>query len=700
MRPSLLDPFFKPIARLPGVGPKLSKYYDRLLRAPHGQSARVVDLLFHVPVDQVDRSLSAAVKDAPLHQIVTLKVTVEQYNAPRSRYAPHKVIVGDASGDLALAFFDPKFSLAKYKLQLGAERIVSGKLELYDGYRQMSGKIIVLDIEKADELPSIEAVYAQTEGLTNWLIGKSARTALSTVPTLPEWQDEAWLKRQAWPNFGHALAKLHKPTGPADLEEGNLNLTRLAFDELLAGQLALLMVRSRMKAAAGRATEGDGSISRRLRAGLPFALTGAQERAITEIEKDMAAPERMLRLLQGDVGSGKTLVGLMAMARAAEAGRQSVMMAPTEILARQHFERISPMAEACGMGCALLTGRLKQSERRPVLEGLSSGAISICFGTHALFQDDVEFSDLALAVVDEQHKFGVHQRLALQRKGQAVDLLVMTATPIPRTLVLTYFGDMDVSIIDEKPPGRKPIDTRALPLERLDDVIAGLGRAISEGARIYWVCPLVSESEFLEDVAAAEQRFEMLAEIFPGKVGLVHGKMPGPEKDAAVASFAKGETSLLVATTVIEVGVDVPAATVMVIEHAERFGLAQLHQLRGRVGRGGDRSSCLLLYKAPLGEVATARLKVMRDTEDGFKIAEEDLKLRGEGDVLGTRQSGSPGFRLANLAVHATLLAAARDDAKLVIERDAQLLSERGKALRVLLYLFEQDEAVRLLRAG
>ncbi|MBY0613216.1 MAG: ATP-dependent DNA helicase RecG, partial [Beijerinckiaceae bacterium] len=592
------------------------------------------------------------------------------------------------------------FSLAKYKLQIGAERIVSGRLELYDGYRQLSGKIIVLYPDRADDLPSIEPVYAQTEGLTNWLIGKSARAALSILPKLPEWQDAAWLLRQGWSDFTAALQRLHRPREASDLSEGNPYLSRLAFDELLAGQLALLMVRSRMKAAAGRATIGDGSITARLRAGLPFALTGAQERAIAQIEADMAAPERMLRLLQGDVGSGKTLVGLMAMARAAEAGRQSVMMAPTEILARQHFERIAPLAEACGMTCALLTGRLRQSERRPVLEGLAAGSISICFGTHALFQDDVAFHDLALAVVDEQHKFGVHQRLALQRKGQAVDLLVMTATPIPRTLVLTYFGDMDVSIIDEKPPGRKPIDTRALPLDRLDEVIAGLGRAMSEGARVYWVCPLVSESEHLEDVAAAEQRFATLAEAFPGKVGMVHGKMPGPEKDAAVASFASGDTSVLVATTVIEVGVDVPEATVMVIEHAERFGLAQLHQLRGRVGRGGDRSSCLLLYRAPLGEVATARLKVMRETEDGFRIAEEDLKLRGEGDVLGTRQSGSPGFRLANPTVHAALLAAARDDAKLIIERDPQLVTERGKALRVLLYLFEQDEAVRLLRAG
>ena len=700
MRPGILDPLFAPLSRLAGVGPKLATLYDRLLSTQPGQQARVVDLLFHLPQDFIDRSVSASVRDAPLDSIVTLKVTVEQYNQPRSRASPHKVIVGDQTGDLALAFFDPKFSLAKYKLQIGAERIVSGRMELYDGYRQIAGKIVILETERAGELPNVEAVYAQTEGLGNWQIGKLMRTALAKVPALPEWQDEAWLKQQGWDSVNRSLERLHRPNTIAAVPASDPHRARLAYDELLAGQIALLLVRSRMKTAAGRSTIGDGRIVAMLRKSLPFALTGAQERAIGEIEADLAAPERMLRLLQGDVGSGKTLVGLMAMARAAEAGRQSVMMAPTEILARQHYERIAPMAEACGLKCALLTGRLKQSERQPVLDGLASGAVDICFGTHALFQADVTLHDLALAVVDEQHKFGVHQRLALGRKGAAVDLLVMTATPIPRTLVLTYFGDMDVSILDEKPPGRKPIDTRAIPLDRLDNVVEGLDRVIGEGARIYWVCPLVAESEHLDDVAAAETRFAALNEAFPGKVGLVHGKLPGAEKERAIADFARGLTSILVATTVIEVGVDVPAATIMVIEHAERFGLAQLHQLRGRVGRGGDKSVCLLLYRTPLGEVAAARIKVMRETEDGFRIAEEDLKLRGEGDLLGTRQSGSPGFRLADLAVHANLLAAARDDAKLIVARDADLTSERGAALRVLLYLFEQDAAIKLLRAG
>jgi ATP-dependent DNA helicase RecG len=436
-----------------------------------------------------------------------------------------------------------------------------------------------------------------------------------------------------------------------------------------------------------------------IRAALPFAPTGAQERAIADILRDMAQPERMLRLLQGDVGAGKTLVAVFAMAAAAEAGRQAALMAPTEILARQHHERLAPLFAAAGLTPALLTGKMRAGERRAVLDGLADGTIAVVVGTHALFQDDVAFADLALAVVDEQHRFGVHQRLALSRKGPGVDLLAMTATPIPRTLVLSYFGDMDVSILDEKPPGRKPIDTRLVSLDRMDEVIGGIARAVAAGAQVYWVCPLVSESE-VTDLAAAEDRLEDLSRRFGEAVGLVHGRMSTTAKDAAIEAFAGGQTAILVATTVIEVGVDIPNASIMVIEHAERFGLAQLHQLRGRVGRGAARSSCILLYKGPLGETAEARLKMLRETEDGFRIADEDLRLRGEGDLLGAKQSGLPGFRLVRLPAHQALIAAARDDARLILARDPGLASPRGEALRTLLYLFERDEAVRLLRSG
>jgi ATP-dependent DNA helicase RecG len=468
---------------------------------------------------------------------------------------------------------------------------------------------------------------------------------------------------------------------------------------LLAGQVALALVRAHLRRPSGRATLGTGHLRKKLAGALPFALTPSQTRAIASITADLAKPERMLRLLQGDVGSGKTVVALMAAAAVVEARRQAALMAPTELLARQHFNTVAPLAAAAGINVAILTGRERGPERSDMLARLAFGDIQVLIGTHALFQEEVAFCDLALAIVDEQHRFGVHQRLALARKGEAVDVLVMTATPIPRTLVLTYFGDMDISELREKPAGRAPVDTRTVPLDRYEEVVDAVGRALAEGARVYWVCPLVEESENV-DLNAAEERFAALKERFGAAVGLVHGRMKGADKDRAMERFTLGETRLLVATTVIEVGVDVPEASVIVIEHAERFGLAQLHQLRGRVGRGAAHSTCLLLYKGPLGETATARLKIMRETQDGFRIAEEDLRLRGEGDVLGTRQSGMPAFKVARIEVHGKYIGAARDDAALVLARDPTLATPRGEALRHLLYLFERDEAVRLIRAG
>ncbi|MDB5508145.1 MAG: ATP-dependent helicase RecG [Hyphomicrobiales bacterium] len=701
MRPDILNPLFALVATLPGVGPKTSPLFDKALSPPHGGPARVADLLFHLPHSGIDRRSRPKIAEASHDGIVTLEVRVVDHRPPggRNAKAPFRVLVEDDTGDLLLVFFLANHNWIERSLPIGATRWVSGKLELWDGHLQMVHPDKVLDEAGLAKLPPVEPVYGLTEGLGQRAVQKAVEGALTRMPPMPEWIDGPLLAQKRWPDFAHALIALHRPEGPEALDPQHPARLRLAYDELLASQVALGLMRARMRRLGGRASLGTGRISNSILAALPFRPTGAQEQALTEIRADLAADVRMLRLLQGDVGSGKTLVALLAMATVVEAGRQAAMMAPTEILARQHYERMVPLAEAAGLRIALITGRDKAAERSRTLAGLEAGEIDIAIGTHALFQESVGFRDLALAVVDEQHRFGVHQRLALGSKGEAVDILVMTATPIPRTLVLTYFGDMDVSMLREKPAGRQPIDTRAVAIERLDEVVAGVGRAIQAGARVYWVCPLVDENEDL-DLAAATERRDVLAQFFGDRVGLVHGQMKGREKDAAMEAFQRGQTDILVATTVIEVGVDVPEATVMVIEHAERFGLAQLHQLRGRVGRGSGRSTCLLLYKAPLGQVAQARIEIMRETEDGFRIAEEDLRLRGEGEVLGTRQSGTPGFRLASLDVHGALLPVARDDARMIVDQDPDLASERGQAVRLLLYLFNRDEAMKLLRAG
>jgi ATP-dependent DNA helicase RecG len=699
MRPSLLNPLFAAVTTLTGVGPHLEKLYRRLFGRE--QPARVIDLLFHLPTGAIDRRARPKLRDVVPDTVVTVAVTVDRHRPPpphRPR-VPYQVYTSDETGDLTLTYFNARKDYLQKLLPVGERRYVSGTVALYDHMRQMVHPDRVVAEADLAKLPLVEPVYPLTEGLSLNQIRKAADAALARLPDLPEWQEASWVARERFPSFAEALRVLHRPTEPADLLPEGLAWSRLAYDEFLAGQLALALVRAHLRRPAGRATPGTGHIRKKLIEALPYSLTPSQGRAVADIVSDLGKPERMLRLLQGDVGSGKTVVALLAAAAVIEGGRQAALMAPTEILARQHFNTVAPLAAAAGINVAILTGRERGRERNDILEKLAFGDIHVLIGTHALFQEEVEFRDLALAVVDEQHRFGVHQRLALAKKGEAVDVLVMTATPIPRTLVLTYFGDMDVSELREKPAGRQPIDTRVVPHSRLDEVVGAVGRALAEGRRVYWVCPLVEVTENT-DLAAAEERFAALKERFGAMVDLVHGRMKGGEKDLAMERFAAGETRLLVATTVIEVGVDVPEATVMVIEHAERFGLAQLHQLRGRIGRGSEHSSCLLLYKGPLGETAKARLNIVRETEDGFRIAEEDLKLRGEGDVLGTRQSGLPGFRVARIETHGKLIGAARDDAALVLARDPTLTSARGQALRHLLYLFERDEAIRLIRAG
>lgn len=706
MRPVLLDPLFATVRALKGVGPKVEGLLNKLVGPAHeGAHARVIDLLWHLPVGLIDRAVTPSIAEAHVGDIATLEVTVAEHRpggGRRGGRAPYKVLVeDDRGGAIELVYFNADSSYLKRLLPVGSRRLISGRLESYDGWLQMPHPDHVLAVDGGGTLPLIEPVYPLTTGLSNFVLRKAIGESLTRLPALPEWIDAEFLAKNAWPSFDEAINRLHAPQSETDLAPAAPGRIRLAYDELLANQLALAVIRQRLKKRAGLTLAAPGKLRKAILAALPFNLTGAQTRALAEIDADLKSPHRMLRLLQGDVGSGKTVVALLAMAGAVEAGVQAALMAPTELLARQHLRTISPLAEAAGLRVAILTGRERGKERAGILAALKDGGIDILIGTHALFQEAIAFRDLGLVVIDEQHRFGVHQRLALQAKGTGLgaELLVMTATPIPRTLLLTSYGDMDASRLDEKPPGRKPVATRTVPLDRIDEVVAGIERAAAKGAQVYWVCPLVAESEML-DLAAAEDRCAALKKHFGDKVGLVHGRLSGKEKDQVMAAFAAGDISVLVSTTVIEVGVDVPNASIMIVEHAERFGLAQLHQLRGRVGRGAKESTCILLYRQPLSDMARERLNVMRRTEDGFVIAEEDLRLRGGGEVLGTRQSGLPLFRIARLPEDQALLEAARDAARLILARDPALKGAHAEPLRLLLYLFERDDAIKLIRAG
>ena len=692
MRPAILDKLFAPVTALPGIGAQSAKLFERLA------GPLIVDLLWHLPSGIVDRRASPRIRALEPDRIATLAVRVEAHQPGFGR-RPYRVVCTDDTGTLTLVYFNVKGDQLTRLLPVGAERVVSGRVEFYGGMPQMAHPDLVLRPDELDRLKPIEPVYPLTAGLSPRLVQRAIEAALERLPVAPEWIDPALRARRGWPVWADAVHQAHVPEGEADLSPTTPARERLAYDEIFASQLAVALARARRHRQKGRAIVGTGALTSLVGAALGFAMTGAQRLAIAEIAAEMAEPRRMMRLLQGDVGSGKTVVALMAMLTAIEGGGQAALMAPTEILARQHHATLQRHAAAAHVEIGFLTGREKGRARASMLASLASGLTPAVVGTHALLQPDVEFRDLALVVIDEQHRFGVEQRMGLYAKGRDADTLLMSATPIPRTLMMTAYGDLDVSRLTEKPPGRHPVDTRTVALERIEDVVTAVGRALARQANVYWICPMVEESE-TADLAAVEERYKALTPLFPGRVGLVHGRMKPADKDRAMAGFAAGELDLLVATTVIEVGVDVPEATVMVVEHAERFGLAQLHQLRGRIGRGDKPSTCLLLYASPLGDLAKRRLSILRETEDGFRIAEEDLRLRGAGEVLGTRQSGLPTLRLADLAIHEELVAVAHDDARLVLERDPHLESERGRALRVLLYLFRCDEAVQYLRAG
>ncbi|WP_291733146.1 ATP-dependent DNA helicase RecG [Leisingera sp. F5] len=693
-RPEILFPLFAGAETLQGVGPKTAQSLTQVeIETPR-------DLLFSLPYSVVDRRRRETIRGVDLPATLTVEVTIGSHRPARNRGGAYRIHVEDSESEFQLVFFHGRSRYLEAQLPEGARRVVSGKLELFDGLAQMVHPDHMLPVEEAHEIPEYEPVYSLTHGVTQKTMFKAAQSALSRMPELAEWIDPAQLLKETWPAWHDALQAAHAPQGPDDLDPQAPARARLAYDELFSHQLTLALARQTERKLRGIESHANGRLQSRVLKALPYRPTVAQTRAIAEISADMATDKRMNRLLQGDVGSGKTLVAFMSLLVAVEAGGQGVMMAPTGILAQQHMEGLAPLAEDASVVIEILTGRDKGAERKAKLAALKRGDIHILVGTHAVFQQDVEFRDLRLAIVDEQHRFGVRQRMELAEKGKGADVLVMTATPIPRSLALAQYGDMDVSVLDEKPPGRKPVKTAVISTERMQEVVDHLRKAISEGRQCYWVCPLVDESE-LSDLTAAEERFKHLRAILgEGTVGLVHGQMPPADKDAAMAAFQEGTTKVLVATTVIEVGVNVPNASIMVIERAEIFGLAQLHQLRGRVGRGSAQSTCLLMYQPPLTEGGRKRLEVLRETEDGFRISETDLQMRGAGDMIGTAQSGLPRFRIADLERQAGLMAVAQSDARALLAADPKLESDRGKAARVLLWLMKQDQAIRLITVG
>ena len=694
MRPAILNDLFTQVTAQNGIGPKLGKLLDRLC------GPTMSDILWHLPTGVIHRRVIRSATDIVLDQYGTLQITVTAHQVPPTKRRPYIIRTVFQDTPLNLVFFNYHKSYLQTHYPEGKTLWVSGKIER-DGF----GFQILHPDYMADTpatIPEYEVIYPQTSGITSKLLRRIIEPMLHRLPELPEWLDSAFQAKHRFPFWKNALTEVHHPKTEADLLPTTPARLRVAYDEVLANQLALLLVRRQNKRDSGQLIRGTGELTKRLRQDLPFQLTGAQERVLIEIQRDMESEERMTRLLQGDVGSGKTIVALLAMLTAAEAGIQSALMAPTDILARQHFDKISRLCAPLGVKVGLLTGREKGTARRRILDELANGEITLLIGTHALFTDTVSFRNLGLVIIDEQHKFGVHQRLALIRKERGVNLLVMTATPIPRSLALTVYGDMDVSRLDEKPTGRQPIETSVMPIDKIPDLVTRLKQKIDDKThrtQAYWICPLVEESE-ASDLTAVKKRFADLQKTFGDRVGLIHGKMKGAEKDAVMERFAAGDLDVLVATTVIEVGVDVKSATIMIIERAERFGLAGLHQLRGRVGRGSDKSRCILLHGAPLTDTARQRLSVMRETDDGFLLAEEDLKLRGAGEMLGSRQSGLMTFRMADPTVQNELLWTATKDAQTILSLDPDLVSPRGQALRILLYLFRKDAELQTLKAG
>jgi len=693
MRPEILFKLFSPHTILSGIGPRTRLLTEKLT------GPNIINLLWLLPQNLVYRPFYKEIKFAPKGEVVTLKVKILSHTAPYNRRQPYSVNCIVSGVNLNLIFFNGKKDYLRNILPVDEIRVVSGKLEFFREKYQITHPDHIVKEDAIDTIFDVEPIYPLTSNLSNKVLRRYIDAALKLAPDLPEWLDESILISKGWNGWKETLSEVHNPKNQTDLLSEATARRRLAYDELLANQLALALMRNQQKKRSGKVIKPNQKLRQLTLEHLPYELTKGQVDVIEAIDKDLASEDKMLRLLQGDVGSGKTIVAFLTLLSAIEAGFQGALMAPTEILARQHYETLEPLANKVGVTIDILTGKDAKSQRLAILENLENGLINLLIGTHALFQDDVRFKNLGYAVIDEQHKFGVNQRLALGDKGAGSNILIMTATPIPRTLTMIAYGDLEISNLTTKLPGRIPIKTKAISSKRIEEVIEAISRAVTQRARTYWICPLIEDNQDNE-LVASEERFKYLQEFFKERVGLVHGRMKASEKDIIMNRFREGDIDILVSTTVVEVGVDVPEASIIVIEHAERFGLSQLHQLRGRVGRGEASSTCLLLYHPPLSETARIRLQTIRDSDDGFMIAEQDLKLRGSGELLGTRQSGLPEMKIANLAVHCDLLELAKRDADYVLKSDPLLNSERGAALRTLLYLFERDTAVQYLNSG
>ena len=695
-RPASLFPLFASVTSLPGIGARLASVMEKRI------GSTVLDLLRHAPVGLIDRTARPPIHEIASGQLVTIEVMITKHDiSPRHISRPSRITAENISGEIELVFFKADSNYLQRALPIGEKRIISGTAELFQGRVQIAHPDYIVSLADLNQLPLLEPVYPLTAGLKGKTLRKAISAAIPKIADQPEWIDDSLKSRKKWPDFATAMAQLHAPETPEDLSYAHPARERLAYDELLANQLALALIRQQAaQTTKGKQIAGNGALRTALINSLPFSLTTAQRRVCEEIYTDQGADLRMLRLVQGDVGSGKTLVALLAMLNAVECGKQAVLLAPTEILAKQHHATISRLCETLKIPVALLVGGPKTKAKTQLLEAIQTKDVSVIIGTHALLTDDVTFADLGLAVVDEQHRFGVRQRMSLSAKGDDCDVLVMTATPIPRTLSMTAYGDLQSSIIDEKPAGREEIETAVISLDRIAEIVDKLRHRLTPDFRAYWICPLVEESD-KSDITAAEDRFASLQHLLPhANPQLVHGRMKAQDKEQAMALFQSGVSQLLVATTVIEVGVDVPEAGIMIIEHAERFGLAQLHQLRGRVGRGSVKSACLLAYKGPLSEIATNRLQIMRDSNDGFRLAEEDLRLRGPGEILGQRQSGMPEFALVDLASHGDMIPLARRQADQIIAKDPTLSGDESARYRLLLSLFERDNAIKFLASG